>query len=133
MKVVFVDDSKIVLQTLKSMLRDIIEGGNIECNFYSDSVNLQKKILNEELDYDLMFVDINMPMVNGYELVKSAKEIKKYANKPIIAITSEHSESSKKHGKEVGFDGWVEKSISKDSFSHSILDNIKILGEKHYD
>jgi len=127
MKVVFVDDSTIVLDTLKSLVIEMIEDGSIECEFLSNSAKVKKMIKKETLEYDLMFVDINMPEVSGYDLAKSAKKRDKYQYKPIIAITSEFTDEAKELGKKSGIDGWFIKSITQDSLQSSIVDAIKQL------
>lgn len=127
MKVIFVDDSTIVLETLKSMVLEMMESKVIRCEFFNNSLTVKYMIENETLDYDLMFVDINMPNVTGYELAESAKKIQKYKYKSIIAITSEYTEESKTLGKNAGIDGWFIKSIEQDSIHTSISDAIKQL------
>ena len=127
MKIIFVDDSKIVLETLKSLVLEIVESKMIKCEFIDDSLSVKKMLENESLEYDLMFVDINMPNVTGYELAKTAKNIQKYRYKSIIAITSEYTEEAKKLGKKFGIDGWFLKSITQDSLQLSIVDTIKKL------
>ncbi len=127
MKIIFVDDSTIVLETLKSLVLEMIESKMIECDFYSDSLSVQKMLEDESLVYDLMFVDINMPNVKGYDLATTAKSILRYKFKPIIAITSEYSDEAKAMGDEAGIDGWFIKSITQDSLQSSIVDTIKKL------
>jgi len=126
-KVIFVDDSLIVLKTLNNLVADLIENGMIECEFYSDSVLVKEMIESEKLEYDILFVDINMPNVTGYDIVKTAKAIQKYRYKSIIAITTSYTTESQKIGKEVGIDGWFIKSIVTDSLQSSIVDSIKKL------
>lgn len=127
MKIVFVDDSTIVLDTLKSLVLEMIDSKMIECEFLNDSSKVKKMIEDETLEYDLMFVDINMPNVSGYDLAKSAKKVKKYRYKSIIAITSEFSDESKELGRESGIDGWFIKSITQDSLQSSMVETIKKL------
>ena len=127
MKVIFIDDSTIVLETLKLLVLDLIDSNLVECEFIRDSVDVKKRIENETLEYDLMFLDINMPIVDGYELAKYAKKIEKYKYKSIIAITTEFSDEAKQLGKEAGIDGWFIKSITQDSLQSSIVDTIKKL------
>jgi len=127
MKIIFVDDSTIVLQTLKSLVSEMIESKIIKFEFINDSLSVKKMIEDETLEYDLMFVDINMPNVTGYELAKVAKSKQKYKYKSIIAITSEFTDEAKEIGKEFGIDGWFIKSITQDSLQSSIVDTIKKL------
>ncbi len=127
MKIIFVDDSTIVLQTLKSLVSEMIESKIIKFEFINDSLSVKKMIEDETLEYDLLFVDINMPNVTGYELAKAAKSKQKYKYKSIIAITSEFTDEAKEIGKEFGIDGWFIKSITQDSLQSSIVDTIKKL------
>ncbi len=127
MKIIFVDDSTIVLDTLKSLVLDMIDLKMIECEFFSDSSKVNTMIQNETLEYDLMFVDTNMPNISGYDLAKSAKKIKKYRDKSIIAITTEYSDEAKELGRKSGIDGWFIKSITQDSLQSSIVETIKKL------
>jgi len=127
MKIIFVDDSTIVLETLKSLVLEIVESKMIKCEFINDSLIVKKMLENETLEYDLMFVDINMPNVTGYELANVAKNIQKYRYKSIIAITSEFTDEARAVGEKSGIDGWFIKSITQDSLQSSIVDTIKKL------
>jgi CheY-like chemotaxis protein len=130
MKIVFVDDSQIVLNTLKTLVQEIIDSKMIICDFFNDSSSVKKMIEEEILEYDLMFVDINMPKVSGYDLAKCAKSKEIYKYKSIIAITSEYSDQAKQHGQDSGIDGWFIKSITQDSLQSSIVEVIKQLYKK---
>ncbi|QOY55307.1 response regulator [Candidatus Sulfurimonas marisnigri] len=127
MKIIFIDDSTIVLDTLKSLVLEMIDSKIIVCDFFTDSISIKKMIEEESLEYDLMFIDINMPIITGYDLAKTAKKIKKYKYKPIIAITSEYTSEAKEDGKKAGIDGWFIKSITQDSLQLSIVNAIKQL------
>ena len=127
MKIIFVDDSTIVLETLKSLVLDMIDSKMIECEFLNDSKKVKEMIESETLEYDLMFVDINMPKVMGYDLANAAKKIQKYKYKSIIAITSEFTDEAKELGERSGIDGWFMKSITQDSLQSSIVESIKQL------
>ena len=127
MKIIFVDDSAIVLETLKSLVLEMIESKIIDFEFINDSLSVKNMLEDETLEYDLMFVDINMPNVTGYELAKVAKSIQKYKYKSIIAITSEFTDEAQEIGKKYGIDGWFMKSITQDSLQSSIVDTIKKL------
>ena len=127
MKIIFVDDSSIVLQTLKALVQDMIDTKVITCEFFDDSQSVQKMIEEETLEYDIMFTDIDMPDVDGYQLAASAKKINKYKYKSIIAITSRYTDESKELGRKAGIDGWFIKSIAQDSLQSSIVETIKKL------
>jgi len=126
-KVIFVDDSQVVLNSLKAVSLEVEKSGLAEFSFFVKSEEVYDKLEKEELEYDLLFVDINMPKVSGYDLAKLAKSKEKYRFKPILAITTEHTKESKIKGKESGIDGWFVKSIEMGSLQDNIIKTIKKL------
>jgi two-component system, sensor histidine kinase ChiS len=85
----------------------------------------------KELDknhYDLVFMDINMPILNGFEAAKIIREglkFKKFKNTniPIIAITADKPELSKL--KYYGIDVVVDKPFSEKEILDVILEYVK--------
>ncbi len=129
-KVIFVDDSQVVINSLKTVLSEIEKSDLAEFSFFVNSEEVYDKLENEELEYDLLFVDINMPKVSGYDLAKLAKSKEKYRFKPILAITTEHTKESKIKGKASGIDGWLVKSTEIDSLQNNIVKTIKKLSHE---
>ncbi len=127
MKIIFVDDSNVVLETLKALVLEMIDSKMITCKFFNNSLHVKKMLEEESLEYDIMFTDIDMPDVDGYQLAASAKKINKYRYKSIIAITSRFTDESKELGRKAGIDGWFIKSIAQDSLQSSIVETIKKL------
>jgi len=126
-KVIFVDDSQVILNSLKAVSSEIERSGLAEFSFFVKSEEVYDKLEKEELEYDLLFVDINMPKVSGYDLAKLAKSKEKYRFKPILAITTEHTKESKIKGKKSGIDGWFVKSVEMGSLQDNIVKTIKKL------
>jgi len=129
-KVIFVDDSQVVINSLEAVLSEIEKSGLAEFSFFVNSEEVYDKLEKEELEYDLLFVDINMPKVSGYDLAKLAKSKEKYRFKPILAITTEHTKESKIKGKASGIDGWLVKSTEIDSLQNNIVKTIKKLSHE---
>lgn len=102
-KVMTVDDSATVREVLSTTLSDA--GYQvIEANDGQDAI--------EKLDYtciDLLVTDLNMPTLNGVELIKYVR--KKPGNRfmPIIMLTAEKQAEMKAEGKKAGASGWVTK------------------------
>ena len=59
--------------------------------------------------YNLVISDIVMPVMDGYELVKTMKSIDKLSKIPVIALTSFTEEESREKALEAGFDGYAIK------------------------
>lgn len=103
-KILVVDDSK--------MLRDMViyalkEGG------YSDvfeAVNGKEAFQKATAEkFDVVLTDINMPVMDGFELTSSLRNSENYKSTPILVLTTESSEEMKEKGKNCGATGWIVK------------------------
>jgi two-component system chemotaxis response regulator CheY len=127
-RVIFIDDNKLVLKSIKNVVNEFIIDGIITCEFYLEPLKLYDELKNEDLDFDILFSDINMPVMDGYQLVKKIRNIKKYHRKPIVAMTTEISLESKIKGKSCGMNGWISKIAAPDAMKSAIkkiLDKIE--------
>jgi two-component system, chemotaxis family, chemotaxis protein CheY len=59
--------------------------------------------------YQLVICDINMPNMNGLELLGKLRELAEYKFKPILILTTESSQDMKMKGKTAGATGWLVK------------------------
>lgn len=59
--------------------------------------------------FDIIITDINMPGMDGVELIAKIRAIPAYSKTPIIALTTEEGNSTKGRGKEAGANGWMVK------------------------
>jgi len=65
---------------------------------------------------DLILMDIQIPLLDGYEAAKQIKANKKISNIPIIAITSFAMIGDKEKAMNAGCDGYIEKPINPETF-----------------
>ena len=65
---------------------------------------------------DLLITDLNMPQLNGIELVKEVRSIKKYEFIPIIMLTTERSMDKIKEAEKVKVTTWVNKPFEQEKF-----------------
>lgn len=69
----------------------------------------------EALDYaennevDVVLTDINMPRVNGIELIQGLRAMPHYKYVPMLVLTTESGQDMKMKGKEAGATGWLVK------------------------
>lgn len=66
---------------------------------------------------DLLLVDINIPGLNGYEVVTRLTGEKALAETPVVAITAE---GDRDRALALGFDGFIMKPIRMATFGHQI-------------
>jgi two-component system chemotaxis response regulator CheY len=58
---------------------------------------------------DLVISDINMPHMDGIELVRELRSLPNYKFTPILLLTTESSDEKKQQGKAAGATGWLVK------------------------
>jgi len=67
-------------------------------------------ILNkEEHNIDLLVTDLNMPQMNGFEVIEKTREIEKYSGLPIFILTTEFDMDKKIRAKRLNITGWIQK------------------------
>ncbi len=98
-----VDDSVSIRQmvsfTLKNEGYEVVEA--------VDGADGLSKI--KEQTVHMIITDLNMPNMDGIELIRSARGIDDYKFIPIIMLTTESQDSKKKEGREAGATGWIVK------------------------
>ena len=113
-KILAVDDSasmrQMVVFTLDSAGYDVVEAVDGQ-----QAVDIAK---NES--FDLVLSDINMPVMNGIELVKQLRQLEAYKYTPILMLTTETSSDRKMAGKGAGATGWVVKPFNPDKLLATI-------------
>jgi two-component system chemotaxis response regulator CheY len=72
--------------------------------------------------YDLIVTDINMPDINGLELVSFVKRDPRYRHTPLLIVSTEGSERDRDRGLELGASAYLVKPFSADSLRQLVLD-----------
>jgi two-component system chemotaxis response regulator CheY len=104
--ILLVDDSNVV----KAVLMKILAGSSLPINQVFDAANGVEalKILGVNT-MDLVITDINMPLMDGIELVERMRLDMMLKNIPVIIISTEGSLSSISNLQEMGIKGYVRK------------------------
>jgi two-component system chemotaxis response regulator CheY len=110
-KVILVDDSKTIHLVARDAVKELTGGNLIEFVTYLNPKELLTELLDDVTDFDMMFVDVNMPEMNGLELSKAIRADEKYRKKPIVILTTENSEELKHKGRVIGVAGWMQKPL----------------------
>ena len=104
-KILVVDDSptlvKFVSYSLKSSGYEVVGA--------CDGMDALEKVSNLESDIDLVITDLNMPNIDGYELIATLRQNDKFAEVPIIILSSEEGDEDKQKGEKVGATSYLVK------------------------
>lgn len=101
-----VDDSK----TMREMVSFTLKGAGFDVLEAEDGKHALDVIQGQKLD--LIITDVNMPNMDGIELVKRLRNNDNYRFTPILILTTESDGSKKNEGKEAGATGWIVKPFS---------------------
>jgi two-component system chemotaxis response regulator CheY len=107
--VLIVEDSK----AIRSMIRMALEeaGGFLAAEAGNGFEAL--KMLPTK-PFDLIITDINMPDINGLELIGYVKSNPTYRQIPLVIVSTEKSEEDKKRGIALGAAGYIVKPFKKE-------------------
>jgi two-component system chemotaxis response regulator CheY len=61
---------------------------------------------------DMVITDLNMPEMDGIELIRKVRGMAESKFIPIIMLTTEAQDDKKREGKEAGASGWIVKPFS---------------------
>ena len=76
------DDASLFCEALNNI-------GSVECNTVENGLELFKLLSNQNSNIpDIIFLDINMPMMDGWECLKKLKESSNYKSIPIIMYST---------------------------------------------
>jgi two-component system, chemotaxis family, chemotaxis protein CheY len=116
MKTIFlVDDSATILLSISNILA---KSGYATEKAANAEEALRK--LQGGLKIDLLITDLNMPGMNGIELIKEVRKMPAYKFVPILFLTTESQQSRKLEAKAAGASGWIVKPATADELLNTI-------------
>ncbi|MGV3525346.1 MAG: PAS domain S-box protein [Candidatus Sericytochromatia bacterium] len=108
LSILIVEDNATNFLLIKNILSGIL--GNAEIESASDGLIAIEKFAQKKPD--LIFMDIQMPRMNGYETTKSIREMESGKGIPIIALTAGAVKGERERCLAVGMDDYITKPIS---------------------
>lgn len=117
--ILVVDDST----TMRQMICFTVTSGNHTVEEAQNGVEGLKLAINNQ--FDLVISDINMPEMNGIEMVKAMRALPTYKSTPILMLTTESQVEEKQKGREAGATGWIVKPFNPESLL-DILDKVLV-------
>ena len=118
LKILVIDDSKTIRRTAETLLTK--EG----CQVFTaiDGFDALSKIADHQPD--LIFVDIMMPRLDGYETCSLIKHNKTFRGTPVIMLSSKDGLFDRARGRIVGSEQYLTKPFTKDELLGAISNQI---------
>jgi twitching motility two-component system response regulator PilG len=119
LKVMVIDDSKTIRRTAETLLKKV----GCEVITATDGFDALAKIADTHPN--IIFVDIMMPRLDGYQTCALIKNNSKFKDTPVIMLSSKDGLFDKAKGRIVGSDQYLTKPFSKDELLGAIRNFVK--------
>ena len=123
-KVLLVEDNLINQLVAKELLKSMKATVIIADNGQKALDSLEKE------SFDVVLMDIQMPVMDGLTATKEIRKLEKYKSLPIIAMTAHAREEDKQSSLEAGMNQHIAKPVTATLLLTSILKAIKLNGSK---
>ncbi len=114
--ILIVEDSA----TTRAMIKAVLEDMGEEVAAHEANTGFEALKLLPLERFDLIITDINMPDVNGLELINFVKTNPNYKHIPMIIVTTERSNEDKERGLALGADAYVTKPFRAEELQEAI-------------
>ena len=98
-----VDDSK----TMRDMVTFTLKSAGYQTLEAEDGKAALSVLAAHQVD--AIITDLNMPNMNGFDLIRAVRADAKHKFVPILMLTTEGDDSKKQEGKSAGATGWIVK------------------------
>jgi two-component system chemotaxis response regulator CheY len=113
--IMLVDDSATILLSISSILGKA--GYTVE---KAANAELALAKFHAGIKINLLITDLNMPGMNGIELITEVRKLPDYKFVPILFLTTESQQSKKQEAKAAGASGWIVKPATADELLNTI-------------
>ncbi len=103
----------------RNQVRKFLEQSGFNVRISDDGQEAWKFLSDPNNKIDLLLTDIEMPIMDGFELALKVRSSPRLQDMPIVAITSLHTEAAQRRGKDVGIDEWQIK-LDRDKLTTAI-------------
>ena len=116
LRILITEDNKVNQKLAKMMLTK----AGFKVDIASNGQEAVNKLLAKPKDFDLVFMDIQMPVMDGFDATAAIREAG-FHNLPIVAMTAHAMKGYRQKCIDAGMDDYVTKPIKKDA----VIDVIK--------
>ncbi len=102
----------------RKLIRNLL--GNQEFTIFEAKNGKELVELVHKVKPGIIFTDVQMPEMDGYEATKKLKEDENYKEIPIIAVTASTLKTEESKAKAAGCDGFIRKPVSNESLMEEL-------------
>ncbi|NOZ38060.1 MAG: response regulator [Gammaproteobacteria bacterium] len=116
LKVMVIDDSKTIRRTAETLLKKV----GCDVVTASDGFEALSKIADNQPD--IIFIDIMMPRLDGYQTTALIKNNKRFRKTPVVMLSSKDGLFDRARGRIVGSEQYLTKPFTKEELLNAIRD-----------
>ena len=117
LKIMIAEDNKINMLLLKTIIKNLF----VDAIIFEVFNGAEAVEQFENINPDLIFMDIQMPLMNGFEATKAIRKLKLDKSTPIIAVTAGTEKEEKTKCLEAGMNDYIAKPIIKGIIEETII------------
>lgn len=107
-KVLIVEDSPVMRGMLETLIDTL---GDVEVEAVENGLEALRVL--PSMDFSLIITDINMPNINGLELISFIRKTPKHKDTPIIVVSTESAEKDRDKGMSLGASAYLTKPFNE--------------------
>lgn len=119
-RVLTVDDSA----AMRQMIRATLAQAGLQVDEAEDAASALARLGADAAPYDLMIVDLNMPGMSGVDLVRELRRRPGHRDTPVIVLTSDPREDTRRVGLSAGADHWLLKPFRPAQLLRMVLERL---------
>jgi CheY-like chemotaxis protein len=119
--ILYVEDDSLSRKVMQMLLRGTMKLEHV--TIFEDSSNFIEKALALDPKPDVIFLDIHMNPIDGFEMLELLRASEKFQSSYIVAMTASVMNEEVAKLQSAGFDGCIAKPIDKNRFP-ALLENI---------
>jgi two-component system, cell cycle response regulator DivK len=96
--------------TSRELLRTVLENQGYAVTEAADGEEALQKARSEVPD--LILLDLQMPVLNGYAVLKELRQEQRFATVPIVAVTASAMQGDREKALVAGFNGYLTKPLA---------------------
>lgn len=122
-KVLIVDDENYIRMLIEQTLEELEDEG---VEFFTANNGADALQIIQDESPNLVFLDVMMPKMNGYEVCKTVKHELKLENVYIVMLTAKGQEFDRDKGLDVGADVYMTKPFDPDDLLEKACEVLEI-------
>lgn len=117
--VLMIEDVKIAQVAAFNLFKEL----HYQLHIVTNGVKALEQVLVKH--YDIIFVDLQLPDINGFELAKTIRNIeRRFPRVPLIAVTANSEQELRTKSKNAGFDDYLLKPLTIESVRHVMFKHL---------